>query len=34
MPLPFLFIGIAAATGATGIGKSAKAFVDTKKAKK
>lgn len=34
MPLPLLFIGVAAATGATGIGKSAKAFVDIKKAKK
>ena len=34
MPLPLLFIGIAAATGATGIGKSAKAFVDINNAKK
>lgn len=34
MPLPLLFIGVAAATGATGIGKSAKAFVDMKNAKK
>lgn len=34
MPLPLLFIGIAAATAALGIGKSAKAAVDTNTAKK
>ena len=34
MPIPLLFIGIAAATGALGIGKSVKAGVDTHKAKK
>ncbi|MCH5312628.1 MAG: hypothetical protein J1E57_11870 [Prevotella sp.] len=34
MPLPLLFIGIAAATATFGIGKSAKAAVDTNKAKK
>ena len=29
MPLPLLFIGVAAATGALGIGKTVKASVDT-----
>ena len=34
MPLPLLFIAIAAATGAVGVGKSVKAVVDTHDAKK
>ena len=34
MPIPFLFIGIAAATGALGAGKTAKAAIDSSKAKK
>ena len=34
MPLPLLFIGIAAVTGALGIGKSVKAAVDTNSANK
>lgn len=34
MPLPLLFIGIAAVTGALGIGKSVKAAVDTNTANK
>ena len=34
MPLPLVFIGVIAATGAIGLGKSAKAAIDTKKAKK
>ena len=34
MPLPLVFIGIAAATGATGIGSSVKAGVDQMHAKK
>ena len=34
MPIPFLFIGIAAATGAFGTGKTAKAAIDNSKAKK
>lgn len=34
MPLPLLFIGVIAATGAIGLGKGAKAAIDTKKAKK
>lgn len=34
MPLPFLFIGIAAATGALGAGKTTKAVIDNNKAKK
>lgn len=34
MPLPLLFIGIAAVTGATGIGASVKAGIDQNKAKK
>ena len=33
MPLPLLFIGIAAATGAAGIGKTVKAGVDQTRAK-
>lgn len=33
MPLPLLFIGIAAATGTVGVGKTIKAGVDTSKAK-
>ncbi len=34
MPIPFLFIGIAAVTGATGAGKTVKAGVDQSRAKK
>ncbi len=34
MPIPFLFIGIAAATGAAGAGKTVKAGVDQSRAKK
>ena len=34
MPLPLLFIGIAAATGALGAGKTTKAVIDNNKAKK
>ena len=34
MPLPLLFIGIAAATGSVGIGKSVKAGIDTARAKR
>ena len=34
MPIPILFIGIAAVTGAAGIGKTIKAGVDQSKAKK
>ena len=34
MPLPLLFIGIAAATGSVGIGKSVKAGIDTVRAKR
>ena len=32
MPIPFLFIGAAVATGALGVGKSIKAGVDQKNA--
>ncbi len=33
MPLPLLFIGIAAATGTIGVGKSVKAVANTREAK-
>ena len=34
MPLPLLFIGIAAVTGTVGVGTTVKAAIDTKNAKK
>ena len=34
MPLPLLFIGIAAATGGLGVGKTIKAGIDANNAKK
>lgn len=34
MPLPLLFIGIAAATGGLGVGKTIKAGIDVNNAKK
>lgn len=34
MPLPLLFIAVAAATGLVGVGKSVKAVVDTREASK